>query len=147
MSFAYKITCTPTSQVYYGVSKSSIDTYNPFDYFLKCYQQDNTKYKSISESVLTHGRANHVFQRIMTPENFKSPSEFVAKLIELSEGKNLNDGFIVTDDKYTCEGCSKQVKVCFRKLHETKYCIKTLDGCDELAMYMATEIPPIMVIN
>ena len=147
MSFTYKVTCTPTSQVYYGVSKSSSDTYNPINYFLKCYAQDPSKYKSISESVLTHGRSNHVFQRIMTPPQFTSPSEFVAKLIELSEGKNLNDGFIITDAKYTCDVCKKQVKVCFRNHHDTKYCIKTLDGVDELAMYMATEIPPIMVIN
>ena len=133
MSFAYKIICVPTKKVYYGSSKSILKTYNPLNYFLKCNEEDSTMYVSICESVRTHGRTNHIFQRITTPKEYEV-KEFVNLLIEKSKPISLND-YIITDETVICDGCMKEVKSCFKKRHDERYCVKELDGADELNLY------------
>ena len=133
MSFIYKVTCIPTKKVYYGSSKSTSKTYNPLNYFLKCNEEDSSMYVSICESVKIHGRTNHIFQRISPHKEYDNRT-FVNLLIEKSKAISLND-YIVTDETVICEGCMKEIKTCFKKRHDEKYCVKDLDGASELDLY------------
>ncbi len=133
MTFVYKITCVSTAKVYYGSSKSVLKTYKPINYFMKCHEEDNSMYKTICESVKEHGRTNHIFQRITCPKDYE-PKDFVNKLIEKSKAVSLND-YIITNETVICEGCQKEIKKCFKKRHDERYCVRELDGLDELNLY------------
>ena len=136
MAFVYKVSCLPTKSVYYGISKSALKTYNPVNYFMNCNAEDATTYVSICDSVKTHGRTNHIFQRLSVPKGYEL-QDFVNKLIEKSKskGNSLND-YVITNETIVCDSCKKSVRTCFKKRHDERYCVQDeIDGLAELEDY------------
>lgn len=102
--FVYAISCSKTSNVFVGISKSQSKYYNPINYFID--KATEGKYKLLNHSICNYGKASHVLTKVTRPDQFlelEAAEQMQYKLVKFYDDKHrsLNDSNI-EPIRYTC---------------------------------------------